>query len=1708
MDRNEAMFKDLVDAYIGMTTTVKELKTEVTDRLNKNIGEIKDKLNTIATKYDMNAQMRSTRNTIAAPRSESGKRGDSKEATTRTGRSTAKQPLNSKTPLPWNRVAGSRTTTIRVGRKNDPVIITENPVTPEDATTPVITLDQQDKKALWEARPPQTVEVTAVTLDRVKPRNLFPAKDWRNLLKKHGIHPVAIWFPWRTSVEILIKTDELAIMNSLAKAMGREALLLDPTKRRDGQPLPLTQAALATSANIRLKDLEYERHWTARKYLEQTIKKLIDQMDDDMTKTMIEKVTTRDDYPTLRTRSRPKHYLVMAVNIDGYNDKKELQLRSLILHNRPHLVIVTETCTVLHRTIYGSQYTVIGNAGPADGVALMIRQDVQYRITTKTTRTITAELDGLVTCVGTYGPTEQTADKVKAQYWDHLTKQIAGDKPMLIAGDLNAGHERTELRTVKGIPNYTRLQRMVQHHDLNILPTSPTWISKRSKDQTPSRTLDRILVSTALTNDNEVQLDWENAPADHAILTYKWIIHSLNHSQGRPRSQQLVRDHMEPITKTWLGLRQKLKLHFRAQQTRVNKQPNPYQRLWEQYRKQNGEEGLTLIDTEGKDMEPEQARLQLRQMLHDRWNQTDSNYIPPRRESKIYMDQPPCTKEIIEAVKAINKKAATGLDGIPARYASAIPIEDLEDFTEQVWRHTKLPRQLVDMKVKPIPKTLPRTTVDNTRPITIPSTVMKIINQIILQHITPYIEPHLLPQQHAYRKGRGTATAVAELFNKFNRQGQTLLLLDLSKAFDTVDHAALFAALRNAQVPSKEYNLIRDQYVDAEVRIQWAKRFTLPFLLTNGIRQGCTLSTTLFNLVEAEREKKCRIKMQRVPYEVIMYADDKAVILEDPTSVQKVLDVNQQTAAEYGMFQNNKKTVQLTLDRGTKMIQTARWMGILLDNKMSMNPEVDHRIDKAKIAAKSYIETIKNIPPSMISTRIKVSGACSIILPHLVYLWREIPFTPQQRATLTDTATQLLARVFDNTSGVTATSILRHVNEITKGLTPRIKEIKTLDHIMPKQMLQDVPMDTGELKGTDIVYARLDQQMEILADKGTAALKMSIPKLQLPTKETEISYYSPREEPQYEETRELFVTTLETSPPTPGFGKDKHHPQMDNMALRLDTIQRVEQVQLTCPYCGATKTTKQAMRSHYTTAHQGLYRPPADDPCFCVACRRVMTKSYYRDHRCRKPKQEEYGEADCIGCGIKLTNPQLSAHLIHCVRYEGQLTPLKQNTGAFEFAKKIREMLRPSSPKLKSTQQLTAETVATTEHILAQARNSLRPHTPRGENAPASKGKLRLRSDGDLNDEVEKMRRDTEERIRKEQSTCNRCNKELKSSQALRRHEALYHPGTERPKGLPVFCIGCNMPFKTAATYVKHKCSGTMAQELSAKRCQMCDQGELPNPEYSAHMLAHQITTDNLEITQKELYDPKKRVTTQVTNKLKVCMHCEMVQTDPHLMKQHYKRYHSGEYKPPKVLPAYCVGCSKLLPIHYYRIHKCRGSMKDEMRTHCCKTCEETMANPELSAHLIQCMKPTDADFDLHKVSKHDYDGIRDLEMRISSEEEEDEESPPVMNIRERTLEAIKRKLMTCPACSKTFTTTQAKRRHDEATHRQQTPIKGNPAWCTGCHRGYQGSSAYTRHFCRNTDHEEDVDACDFCGEKLANPDLSVHRLRHYEEKEQNAGKN
>ncbi|EZG43088.1 hypothetical protein GNI_189170 [Gregarina niphandrodes] len=290
-----------------------EISDRQTEQINKMMNEISNKLLTATQRYPSHDETTkpTTKAKTSRPRATDSSHGpdrDMSEATTtRRGRTTStksRPTLNSRTPLPWNKVAGTTNPPMRVGRRKDQVVISEHPPLPEETTTPSITLDDQDMKALWEPKPPQTVEVTAVTLNKVKPRQMFPAKEWRNLLKKHEIHPVAIWFPWRTSVEILIRTEELSKMRALTHAMNREAQLLDPTKRRDGQPGPLSQAALTTAINIRLQDLQYERHWTARHYLEQTIRKLIDLLPDDLNKTMLyHKLNTATSPPTTATEA-------------------------------------------------------------------------------------------------------------------------------------------------------------------------------------------------------------------------------------------------------------------------------------------------------------------------------------------------------------------------------------------------------------------------------------------------------------------------------------------------------------------------------------------------------------------------------------------------------------------------------------------------------------------------------------------------------------------------------------------------------------------------------------------------------------------------------------------------------------------------------------------------------------------------------------------------------------------------------------------------------------------------------------------------------------------------------------------------------------------------------------------------------------------------------------------------------------------------------------------------------------------------------------------------------------------------------------------------------------------------------------------------------------------------------------------------------------
>ena len=117
----------------------------------------------------------------------------------------------------------------------------------------------------------------------------------------------------------------------------------------------------------------------------------------------------------------------------------------------------------------------------------------------------------------------------------------------------------------------------------------------------------------------------------------------------------------------------------------------------------------------------------------------------------------------------------------------------------------KFPTDLKSAIVKPLLKKpgLDQEILKNFRPVSNLSFVSKVIEKVIAAHLLDHMQENGLmdPYQSAYRKGHSTETALMQVHNDIvsavdkKGSGVCLILLDLSAAFDTVDHVHHFSHL-------------------------------------------------------------------------------------------------------------------------------------------------------------------------------------------------------------------------------------------------------------------------------------------------------------------------------------------------------------------------------------------------------------------------------------------------------------------------------------------------------------------------------------------------------------------------------------------------------------------------------------------------------------------------------------------------------------------------------------------------------------------------------------------------------------------------------------------------------------------------------------------------------------------------------------------------
>ena len=115
-----------------------------------------------------------------------------------------------------------------------------------------------------------------------------------------------------------------------------------------------------------------------------------------------------------------------------------------------------------------------------------------------------------------------------------------------------------------------------------------------------------------------------------------------------------------------------------------------------------------------------------------------------------------------------------------------------------------------------------------------------------------YVYRELPDVQAGFRKGRGTRDQIANIRWVIEKAREfqkniSFCFIDYAKAFDCVDHNKLRKILKEMGIPDHLTCLLRNLYAGQEATVR-TDLGTDWFQPRKGIRQGCILSSCLFNL--------------------------------------------------------------------------------------------------------------------------------------------------------------------------------------------------------------------------------------------------------------------------------------------------------------------------------------------------------------------------------------------------------------------------------------------------------------------------------------------------------------------------------------------------------------------------------------------------------------------------------------------------------------------------------------------------------------------------------------------------------------------------------------------------------------------------------------------------------------------------------------------
>ena len=180
-------------------------------------------------------------------------------------------------------------------------------------------------------------------------------------------------------------------------------------------------------------------------------------------------------------------------------------------------------------------------------------------------------------------------------------------------------------------------------------------------------------------------------------------------------------------------------------------------------------------------------------------------------------------------------------------------------------------------KIKPLFKKNKKTEAENYRPVSVLSNISKILERAVHSQLDQYLNENkmLYSHQSGFRKGHSTDTCLINLMDYVHKsisEGEYvgMALLDLQKAFDTVDHIILCNKLKLMGVGCVEW--FRSYLSNRKQIVNVNNTKSSPGIITCGVPQGSILGPLLFLCYINDMSLSVECKLY-------LYADDSALLV-------------------------------------------------------------------------------------------------------------------------------------------------------------------------------------------------------------------------------------------------------------------------------------------------------------------------------------------------------------------------------------------------------------------------------------------------------------------------------------------------------------------------------------------------------------------------------------------------------------------------------------------------------------------------------------------------------------------------------------------------------------------------------------------------------------------------------------------------------------